>query len=306
MALQMRKCLLRGFRQAGMKHCNFVANRWVPCYGQQLRWNSSSASSDNSFDDMFSSIDKHTYRDFNSVQTNLINDEGRRVSIIPMQHIASAEFYDSIVKEVARNNYYLCLIEGVLDSVQDLENQDQLCFRLATDEKFKDTCLAAINNQCTPEEESAMFKEYHMPDPPKELNLKLMEVYFKPRLLLSSPLKVKNSDVLREKILEIKDPKDREFFVLNGRTDHCGKVLREYLNQPIQEYADCPGADSIAVCWGDAHCADLVDDLVVRGFRVESTERREYGWTEDLYAEVMKNSTNHTNDENFMKILGTV
>ena len=272
---------------------------------QQKRWCSKDSFDDDALDSMFASIDEQTYKNFFSMQTTLINDDGRKVTVIPMQHIASTEFFDSVIEEIAKNNYYLALMEGVLDSAEQLKSQDDQCFQLATNCKLHETCSAefAAKKHYTTDEESDMFSQYHIPYPPP-VELCHMELYFKPKLMLRSPLKIKNSDVTRDKILEIKDAKDREFFIINGRTDHCAKVLREYLAQPLQEYADCPGADSIAVCWGQLHCPLLIEDLKVRGFRVESTHRRDYGWSEDLYTQVCKNVGNTSCDATFMNILG--
>ena len=266
-----------------------------------LRWCSKSAD-----DDFFSCIDDKTFKHYHSKQVNLVRkSDGRRVALIPMSHLASPQFYDSVLAEIETNKYYLVLIEGVLDNLEALQREDQLALALATDADYREQMTQVVkeNKQFTAEEEESLFEKTFMPyKEGKAAGLVHQELYFKSHLLVTAPLKMKNSDVTRETILKIEDAKEQEFFLLHKRSEHCGKVLREYLDQPLQEFEDCPGADTIAVCWGSAHCGDLADDLLTRGFEVESVgPTRDYGWPEDLYYEVAHNY--ETSSDRLMSVI---
>ncbi|KAJ9438855.1 hypothetical protein DIPPA_21467 [Diplonema papillatum] len=204
-----------------------------------------------------------------------------------MQHIASSKFYDSVLEEVTQNKYYLVLMEGVLDSVDQLKQEDTAALRIASDDELRSHLIQKVadNAHYDPKDEEALFaSSYVQYPPPAELNLVHQELYFKARLLCRTPLKAKNSDVTRDRILAIEDPVDQRFFITDGRSDHCAKVLRGFLDEPLQHYDDSPGGDTIAVCWGDEHCKHLLEDLLTRGFEVESEgPTRPYGWSEELY-----------------------
>eukprot|EP01063_Lacrimia_lanifica_P024601 TRINITY_DN32474_c0_g1_i1.p1 TRINITY_DN32474_c0_g1~~TRINITY_DN32474_c0_g1_i1.p1 ORF type:complete len:313 (+),score=165.17 TRINITY_DN32474_c0_g1_i1:45-983(+) len=264
---------------------------WAP-----VRWcsrSSAAASEGSSSEGFFDSVDEQMFQSFKSTQVNLVRDaDGRKVSIIPMQHVASKAFYKSVLKELATDKYFLVLTEGVVDDAEHLQKEDAMQVQIASDAGFRAELIEKVqaNQHYTKQEEEGLYTQSGVPyPPPAALDLVNQELYFSPRLLYTVPLKVKNSDVTRERILSIEEEEERNFFVKHGRTDHCGKVLREYLAQPLQDYPDCPGADTIAVCWGLIHCQALVEDLLTRGFSVESEETREFGWTEEFYNEVRNN-----------------
>eukprot|EP01062_Namystynia_karyoxenos_P073277 TRINITY_DN7009_c0_g3_i1.p1 TRINITY_DN7009_c0_g3~~TRINITY_DN7009_c0_g3_i1.p1 ORF type:complete len:349 (+),score=129.54 TRINITY_DN7009_c0_g3_i1:77-1048(+) len=242
---------------------------------------------------LFDSVDAQTYTSFVSKQLDLVRPaDGRRVSLFPMQHVASRAFYDGVLKELQRpDRFFLVLIEGIMDSVEAMQQEQDMATKLAQDEARRTKMLEWIEEggHVTEGEAERLFSELCVPyPPPAELDLVHQELYFKPRLLCSVPLKVQNSDVLATKVAELTSDEDRARFLLHGRSEHCARVLRGHLEQELQEYPDCPGADSIAVCWGQAHCRLLADDLSARGFVAEEQgPRREYGWTEDLFNAVL-------------------
>eukprot|EP00756_Hemistasia_phaeocysticola_P049381 Hpha_TRINITY_DN23845_c0_g1::TRINITY_DN23845_c0_g1_i1::g.109931::m.109931 len=245
---------------------------------------------------LFDSIDAQTFKSFRSEQRNYVRDDGRRVSIIPMQHVASRAFYDSILEDLQRpDRHYLVLIEGIMDSPDAIRQESDLATKLAQDPAHREQMQQWVlkDEHIRPGEEERLMTDLCVSyPPPPELSLVVQELYFKPRLLCSVPLKVQNADVLASKIREITCETERARFVLHGRTEHCARVLREHLDSPLQHYPDCPGADSIAVCWGQAHCRLLGEDLEARGFvrdtKFEEPER-EYGWTEEMFNSTMAN-----------------
>eukprot|EP00755_Sulcionema_specki_P015335 Sspe_Gene.59080::Locus_32444_Transcript_1_1_Confidence_1.000_Length_1204::g.59080::m.59080 len=103
-------------------------------------------------DDIFGALDRQLYPAFKSVQTDLVRStpsEGLvdRVSIIPMQHIASPAFYNSILDVLYRKDrYFLVLIEGIVNSPDDLEAESRLAARLASDEALRQKTLAAVES----------------------------------------------------------------------------------------------------------------------------------------------------------------
>eukprot|EP01061_Rhynchopus_euleeides_P001030 TRINITY_DN10737_c0_g1_i1.p1 TRINITY_DN10737_c0_g1~~TRINITY_DN10737_c0_g1_i1.p1 ORF type:complete len:345 (+),score=143.21 TRINITY_DN10737_c0_g1_i1:77-1036(+) len=242
-------------------------------------------------DSLFDSVDKSTFVRFASQQTNLIRrEDGRKVAIIPMQHIASQAFYDSVLEEVTQSRYYLVLGEGVMRDTEELDTERQTCLNFATHATLREQLAERLASGSfhTAEEEQLLFEKSMVPyESAKALDLVHQELHFKPRLFLKAPLKYMNSDVTQQMVNAVEDPEERRFFVVHKRSEHCAKVLRAYLDEPLQEYPDAPGADTIAVCWGMGHSKDFIEDLLVRGFEIESEgPSRSYGWDEKLYNDV--------------------
>ena len=251
---------------------------------RQRRWCSAPTT-----DDLFAAVDDKTFKEFRSTQTTLVREDGRKVVIIPMQHVASEAFYREVVDVVSANSCYLVLLEGVLGSKEQLQEEQQLSMQLAQHAHMRQTIQDQLDDGTfhSEEEERALLEKTMVPyDHAKSLGLVHQELFFKPRLMVNCPLKCMNADVLQEQISKIEDADERNFFILHARTEHVGKVLRAYLDEPLQDYPDAPGADTIAVCWGASHCKMLEEDLLTRGFSVTDKIDRTYGWDESLYNKV--------------------
>eukprot|EP01064_Diplonema_japonicum_P024119 TRINITY_DN34603_c0_g1_i1.p1 TRINITY_DN34603_c0_g1~~TRINITY_DN34603_c0_g1_i1.p1 ORF type:complete len:335 (+),score=56.55 TRINITY_DN34603_c0_g1_i1:66-1007(+) len=255
-----------------------------PWRGNATRWCSSGAR-----DDFFDAVDSKTFTKFLSMQTVLEKD-GKKVTLIPMQHIASEAFFNSVLEEVKKDEHYLILMEGVMDNDELRQHEKNTCMRVAVDPSARQHLSSQIENNShfAQQEEEDLFEATYVPyTEAKQLGLVHQELYFKPRVVLSSPLKVHNSDVNRDKVMAIEDKDERDFFIVHGRTDHCGRVLRGLLEEDVSMYSDNPAAESIAVCWGHIHCEHLIDDLISRNWTVTRFgPSRNYGWSEELYNEV--------------------